>query len=176
MEFKKVVVLVLISAQQILYAVPADKISEEHSRIETTFLAVDCEKRAVGEIPFYVDTYRDVLAINAGNPAYRDAYAQAALTWTGATGTYDLRLETLGEVDGNSDYRVWVGNQMVGVALNIPTEIDYAPEYFIFRDVVLSKGCTITVEAAARSNDKIPEGNGYAYARGRWKSLTVLKN
>jgi hypothetical protein len=153
----------------------AHALDEQPNSFETTFLAVECEKREVGEIPFYVDEYRNALGINAGNPAYRDAYAQAAFLWTRATGLYDLRLETLGEVDGNSDYRVWVDNQLVGVALNVPTEVDYAPQYFWFRSIELSSGCSIVVEAAARSNDKIPEGDGFAYARGRWKSLTVIQ-
>jgi len=38
----------------------------------------------------------------------------ARLTWDGATGGYDLRVQYFDQNNGGSRFRVWVGNQLVG--------------------------------------------------------------
>jgi hypothetical protein len=42
-----------------------------------------------------------------------------------------------------------------------------------FEHIVVPEGATIAVESLANSNGKIPEGDGTAFARGRWTTLEL---
>ena len=141
----------------------------------TTMNAVHDFKTVVsGEfVPSYKDNGRKALAINAAK--HKDKFAAAEGTFRGDSGTYDLVLVTLTETDGESQYRVSVGGKQVGEVRNPKTEKDYKVARHRFNGVHLKTRDTIRVEFNSASNGKIPEGSAFAFSRGRWRALKILK-
>lgn len=140
------------------------------------FEAAGFSETESGEVPYYFHKAKDAWAINAANEDYRGKFARASLTFTGESGTYDLTLHTLRETDGECSYRVFVGDRFIGVVINGETEVDYAPQAHVFRDVEVDAGDKISIESNAVTNGKIPEGDGTAFARGRWTALEVARS
>lgn len=126
-----------------------------------------------GEVPYYTEDARGTLAINAAVEEYRDKFARATATYNGDGGVYDLTLNTLGELDGDCEYRVLVNGVVVGTVTNDPVTTDYTEQFHTFPDITVPAGATLSIESNALSNGLIPEGDAYAFARGRWRSLTL---
>lgn len=122
-------------------------------------------------VSFYVHKYKKALAINAGKHKGKFAIAQA--TKTIAKGTYQVTITTLGEIDGESTYRLFVNDQQVAEQQNQPTEKDYQPQTLNFGTIKIPKKATIKIAFNSHTNGKIPEGNGTAFSRGRWTQLTL---
>jgi hypothetical protein len=123
-------------------------------------------------VPFYKDGGRRALAINAAQ--HKDKFSAARIVFAGETGTYDITLATLTETDGESTYRLRIGGKEIGTYTNPATEDDYQPAGHTWRNVAVKKGDAIQVEFNSASNRKIPEGSGFAYARGRWTRLSFV--
>lgn len=129
-----------------------------------------------GEIPYYLHKAENALAINAVNKAYRNKFAHANyVVQSKETGTHNLTLVTLAEIDGESTYIVSLNNKKIGQFTNPETSNDYQEVYFSMQGVELSKGDIIRVSSKAVTNGKIPENGGTAYARGRWRALVLNK-
>lgn len=126
-----------------------------------------------GEVPYYREDLRGTLAINAANEEYRDKFARATGTYSGAGGIYDLTLNTVGEEDGDCEYRILVNGVVVGTIVNDSTTADFEEQQHTVSDVTVPAGATLSVESNALSNGLIPENGGFAFARGRWRSLTL---
>ncbi len=128
-----------------------------------------------GEVPYYKDLAggRDVLAINAAKEDYREKFARADHDFRGPDGLYDITISALGEIDGDGVYRLLVNGIVQGVAVNTPVTTDYTIIEHMFSGISLLTGSIVSVESSAVSNDQIPEGDGYAFARGRWRTLTI---
>ena len=126
-------------------------------------------------VPYYIDNAgdRNVLAIDAAVVAYRDEFARAVTTFNGPAGNYRIVLATLGEIDGEGEYRLLVNGSVEGTAVNSPVAQDWGEQLFIFRNIPLQPGYQIAVESKAVSNGLIPENDEFAYARGRWRSLQL---
>lgn len=141
----------------------------------STLLAVeDFEAvKAEGFVPPYKDGARNALAINAGR--YRDRFAAAETTYEGEAGDFDLVLTTLTETDGESTYRLIVAGEGLGEVRNPESQQDYKPIQHRFRGVRLQPGDTVRVEFNSASNGKIPEGDAFAFARGRWRSVSIFR-
>ncbi len=122
-----------------------------------------------GFSPAYTDKNQDALAINAKE--YKDKFAAAEATFDGNAATYNITINTLSELDGESTYRLVIDGKNVGTFKNPTTTIDYAPASKVFKNIVMKKGATIRVEFSSHTNGKIPEGDGTAFSRGRWTSL-----
>ena len=135
----------------------------------------DFDDLNAGDIPFYRDTNepRNALAINAGNEDYRNRYAMATTDFDGIADYYDITLSTLGELDGDCVYQVVVDGVVVGTVVNDPVTVDYTVQQHQFNDIYVPAGAVLGVRAVAVSNDQIPEGDGFAFARGRWRTLTL---
>ena len=142
---------------------------------ETTVLRalVDFDDLAAGEVPYYRESGRGSVAIDAAVTAHRDRFARAVATFAGAPGVHDLTLETLAETDGETVYRVFVDDVLVGSVTNAPVDVDFTAQRHVFDGIELATGSRIAIESKAVSNGLIPEGEGYAFARGRWRSLTI---
>lgn len=136
----------------------------------TDFDAIDA-----GDVPFYRDTNggRNVLAINAAIEDYRNRYAMATTDFTGTGGFYDITLTTFGELDGDCVYQVLVNGVVVGAAVNSIALEDYEVQNHVIEDIYIPAGATLGVTAVAVSNGLIPENDAYAFARGRWQTLTL---
>ena len=150
-------------------------VSASPLRAETTVLdaLVDFDDLAAGEVPYYREGGRGSVAIDAAVTAYRDRFARAVATFAGAPGVHDLTLETLAETDGETVYRLFVDDALVGAVTNAPVEVDFTVQRHVFDGIELATGSRIAIESKAVSNERIPEGEGYAFARGRWRSLTI---
>jgi len=122
-----------------------------------------------GFVPFYKDSDREALAINAAQ--HKEKFSAARTTFAGESGVYDVTITTLTETDGESTYRLKIAGEMVGTYTNPATESDYQPAGHTWRNVAIKKGDEIRVEFNTVSNRKIPDGSGFAYARGRWTKV-----
>lgn len=122
-----------------------------------------------GFAPAYEDGARGAIAVNSVQ--HGDAWAAARTTFTGVTGTYDITLTTLTEIDGESNYRMLVNGNLVGTFQNPVSATDYAPATKKWTSIMVNNGDQIQVEFQAHTNGTIPEGDGTAYARGRWTDL-----
>ncbi|MEE9321933.1 MAG: hypothetical protein V3U76_15920 [Granulosicoccus sp.] len=129
----------------------------------------------VGEVPYYRDTGTglNVLAINAANSTYREKFARAERVFEGPAGNYNITLLTLGELDGEGVYRLRVNGELVDEVTNAAVDIDYTEQQHEFANVLLPADAVLAVESLANSNDLIPEGDGFAFARGRWRRLSL---
>ena len=95
---------------------------------------------------------------------------------TGKDGTYDLVLTTLTETDGESTYRaVRRSARKSARSKTRPAEQDYEAVSHRFEGVAIRPSDTIRVEFNSASNGKIPEGDAFAFSRGRWRSVAILK-
>lgn len=126
-----------------------------------------------GEVPYYRHNGVNALAINAAIEEYRDKFARATLDFEENTGVYDVTITSLGEIDGDGEFRFLVNGEVVGSAVNDPVTEDFGEQHHTFENISIPQGALIGVESIAVSNGKIPEGNAYAYARGRWTTLTI---
>ncbi len=135
----------------------------------TAFPVIDA-----GEVPYYSEAPgRSSLAINAAKVEYRDKFARASMVFEGPSGLFDITLTTLAELDGEAPYRVLINDVLIGSATNPEVTVDYTPVRHTFEDIVVPEGATIAVESLANTNGKIPEGEGTAFARGRWTTLEL---
>lgn len=128
-----------------------------------------------GEVPYHKEQNRGTLAINAANEEFRNKFARATGSYSGSGGTYDLILNTVGEEDGECEYRILVNGVVVGTIVNDSTTQNFADQQHTIFDVEIPAGASLAVESNAVSNGLIPENGEYAFARGRWSSL-VLQN
>ncbi len=124
-----------------------------------------------GFVPAYKDTPRNAMAVDAVK--YKDMFAASTMVYEGEEGLYDLTLMTLKELDGESSYRISINEQIVGQFKNKTTEKDYEPDFFTARKVTLQKGDVIRIESNTHSNFKVPEGEIFAFSRGRWRQLGI---
>lgn len=130
-----------------------------------------------GEAPYYSEEPdRPALAINAANEAYRDVFARAEVVYDGGEGVHDFTLVGLAELDGEAEYRIFVNDVLVGEATNPEVTVDYTVVRHTFENINVPNGATLAVESLANTNGKIPEGDGTAFARGRWTALELLES
>jgi len=76
-------------------------------------------------------------------------------------------------LDGAADYRLLVNGELVGEATNPAVQTDYTVIRHTFEDIFIPVGAVIAVESLANTNGLIPEGDGTAFARGRWTGLEL---
>jgi len=127
-----------------------------------------------GVVPYYSEAPgRPSLAINAAIESYRDVFARATVVYDGTEGVHDFTLVALAELDGEADYQLLVNGVVVGTATNPEVEFDYTVVRHSFPNINVPAGAVIAVESLANTNGKIPEGDGTAFARGRWTTLEM---
>lgn len=126
-----------------------------------------------GDVPYYVHNRESALAINAGIEAFRDRFARATTTYSGTGGVYDVTVSALGEIDGECEFRFLVNGVVVATAVNTRVSEDYGVQNHIFEDISIPANAEIAVESNAVSNGLVPEDDIYAFARGRWTTLTL---
>ena len=125
-----------------------------------------------GFVPSYYHKAKNALAVNPVQ--FPGGMAAAYYIYDGENQEVELRLHTLTETDGECTYAIYQNNSLLGEFTNPATITDYLPQNFKINSVKLAKGDSITVAFKNHSNGKIPEGNGFAYARARWTGLSFL--
>jgi hypothetical protein len=129
-----------------------------------------------GLAPYYSEApARQSLAINAADESYRDIFARAEVVYDGNEGIHDVTIVALAELDGEADYRLLINGAVVGTASNPEVSIDYTVTRHTFEDINIPVGAVLGVESLANTNGLIPEGDGTAFARGRWTALELLE-
>lgn len=132
-----------------------------------------------GDVPYYKDKKNSALAIRANIAEYRKRFAKATRTFNGTSGTYDVKITTLTEEDGESTYRLLINETIVGVFKNdhigTGSALDMQPTTYVWRSLRINNGDTISIESNAATNGEIPEGDGTAWARGRWRSIELTE-
>lgn len=125
------------------------------------------------KVVYYIDKRNKVLGINAANKKYRNEYAAARLKFKGASGVYQLQLNTITENDGESDYVIKVNGSVVGKVKNEETEKSFERLNTEIGLIYLEENDVIEVSSRAVTNGKIPEKDETAWSRGRWESLVL---
>ncbi|PQJ72626.1 hypothetical protein [Polaribacter butkevichii] len=159
----------------------SESINDDEITEKYTYLAIkDFANINAGEVHYYKDKVRKALAIKASVVVDRDKFAKAETIFTGKDGAYNITLNTLAEFDGECTYHVFVNKYLVGTYQNsaVNKDNDYKKEQVIFKNIKINQGDAIAVSSNTHTNGLIPEGNGTAWARGRWESLliTTFKN
>ncbi len=129
-----------------------------------------------GDAPYYVDKWRKALAINAGNKNIRNKFAKATMTFSGNSGVYDVKINAMRELDGECTYKLYINDELIGSQQNEETTIDYAIDKHVFKSVKIPAGAKISIESNTHSNGRIPEGDSFAWARGRWSDLILISS
>jgi len=123
-----------------------------------------------GFVPYYKEKGR--LAIDAS--LYKDKWASAKMEYTKKSGTYNVMLGTLAEIDGEGSYKLIINGKQIGKTFTQPpSEKNNQWAANIWKNVSISKGDTLQVCSNTNSNGKIPEGDGFAWSRGRWEKLEL---
>jgi hypothetical protein len=104
----------------------------------------------------------------------QDRFAAADVSFTGPAGVYDLRLLAVAEEDGESVYQVMVGDRSLPPRVNPVTKEKRQPVWHGWSGVRLEPGIRIRVLFAGRSNGRYPEGDAFAWSRGRWGLLETV--
>lgn len=124
-----------------------------------------------GYFPAYIHYQLNAIGIDAS--IYKGWYAAAIHVFKGLSGEYNLTLNTLTETDGESEYIIFVNDVLIGSFTNPETDEDFKPAYHIFENVKLEQGDVIKVEFNSTANGKVPEGDGFAFSRGRWTNIEL---
>ncbi len=126
-----------------------------------------------GYVPFYKDTDRDVLAVNSSD--YPDGVSLVEKEFSGDVGEYDVTIKTMTENDGESSYTLLVNGIKIGTFQNPEDTDSFNEKTFTWEVISLKKGDVIGLSFNSHTNKKIHEGETFAYARGRWKSITIAR-
>lgn len=144
-----------------------------------TFSAVDdftAPKDTERYVPFYRETRNrppeeQGLAINTVHHA--GAWSAAEVVFRGPTGRYRVELEAVAEEDGQSTYLLYVNDRHFGSRHNPLVPVKRLPFIHAWEAVPLQAGDRIRIVFRGASAGNIPEDDGFAWARGRWRSLTL---
>ncbi|MFI3288580.1 MAG: fimbrillin family protein [Rikenellaceae bacterium] len=106
-------------------------------------------------------------------------WGAAETTYEGVDGDVNIFINTVLETDGESSYKVYVDNVMVGEVTN-PRIYDTDTEEYTIQvnkltddKITIANGATIRVEFNSATNGFVPEDDSTATSRGRWASVVV---
>ena len=84
-------------------------------------------------VPFYKDSLRDALAINAVE--YKNKFSSALAKFTGESGMYNIKFTSLKELDGESSYSIMVNETQIGTFQNPETKVDYELNTYSLKNI-----------------------------------------
>ncbi len=123
-----------------------------------------------------VEATRNAIQINTIQQPVNE-WASAKTVFNGETGIYNLMLTSLQETDGECSYKIFVNGTLAMEYQNpriFGTSIpDYTAITYGVKNIQIPKDAVIQVDFKSHSNELIPEGTGFAFARGRWRSLSI---
>jgi hypothetical protein len=105
----------------------------------------------------------------------QDRFAAAETIFQGDAGLYTVRLHAIAEEDGESVYELVVDGQSFGRRTNPRVAEKRVPVAHVWADVRLVAGTRLRVLFAGRSNGLYPEGDSFAWSRGRWRSVEFVR-
>jgi hypothetical protein len=109
----------------------------------------------------------------------QNEWASAKIIYSGKPGKHNLSLTSLLEIDGESSYQVFVNDKLVlqfeNKRIFNTASPDYTPYTVGVKKVDIPANAVIKVYFKSHCNGLVPEGDGFAWARGRWTSLNIGK-
>jgi hypothetical protein len=105
----------------------------------------------------------------------QDRFAAAETSFGGDDGIYLIRLHATAEEDGESVYELVVDGKNLGQRTNSRVSEKRVPVTHTWEKVRLTSGMQVRVLFAGRSNGLHPEGPAYAWSRGRWRSVEIVR-
>ncbi|WP_395257185.1 hypothetical protein [Halalkalibaculum sp. DA3122] len=142
----------------------------EVSQTDTLVAVQDFERLEVeGYVPAYRDESRGVIAVNSIE--YPDEFGAVETIWRGESGVYNVTIETMPEEDGESTYRLFINSEFKAEFVNPETDQPFGNASHTWDKIEINSGDTLRIASNTHSNGLIPEGDGFAWARGRWSKL-----
>lgn len=117
----------------------------------------------------YKDVGRNAVAVDAS--IYKNKFGATRKIFDGVTGFYKISLTSLTEIDGESSYRLRINNELIGEFQNPASSTDYTENVHTWENILVETEDVIQIESNTHSNNTIPEGDAFAFARGRWRSI-----
>jgi hypothetical protein len=140
-------------------------VGDFHAVTESAFAPSYAEKRGS-------DTSTHGLAVNPKIAA--DRFAAAEASFRGGAGLYTIRRHAVAEEDGESVYELLVDGKNLGRRINPRVAEKRVAASHVWENVRLTPGVQLRVLFAGRSNGLHPEGDVFAWSRGRWRSLEIV--
>lgn len=112
------------------------------------------------------------LAINTVR--YGAQHSAAEVRFGGMPGIYDLVLWAVAEEDGESRYQIVLNDRPLELRINPESSQKRLPVPHRWKSISLAVGDRIRVIFQGHSNGRIPEGEGFAWSRGRWRALEIV--
>lgn len=151
-----------------------------HAAEVRRLLAVRDFQPVAGEFPPWQRETRDADASVHGlavNPKIaQDRFAAAETIFQGEAGLYSVRLHAVAEEDGESVYELIVDGRNLGRRTNPRVAEKRVPTTHAWTEVRLAPGMRLRVLFAGRSNGRYPEGEAFAWSRGRWRSIEIVRS
>ena len=122
---------------------------------------------------YYKERKRGTLAIRANKKNQRNKLALAKTKFQGETGYYHAVLHTLAENDGESTYKIYTNKSELKTVKNPAVADGFKDTKLSLGVVFFKKNGILKIGSKAATNGKIPEHEGTAWSRGRWRSLTL---
>lgn len=106
-------------------------------------------------------------------------WATSKITFDGETGVYPIKFTSILETDGECSYKVFVDGKLI-IEFQNPRILgtdkkEYSPYTVGVKKIAIAKGAIIQVDFTSHSNGLVPEKDSFAWARGRWKSISIGK-
>lgn len=132
--------------------------------VDSSFAPFYCEQSSLqtSEHGMAIDTVR-----YGGQPA------AAEMAFKGEPGRFVLQLTAVAEEDGESTYQLIVNGRAFEPRQNPPVLEKRVPVIHRWGPIALKPGDRIRIVFAGATNGKIPERGGTAWARGRWRALSI---
>ena len=127
----------------------------------------------------YVDAQVDWNNDQVLSVADRLQWAAAETSFVGEDGAYDIELSTLLEADGESTFKLFIGDKLVGEVTNPRIYGSDLREYTVksykltSEKIEVKKGDVLRVEFCSATNGLVPEGDTTATSRGRWLNVVL---
>jgi hypothetical protein len=125
-----------------------------------------------------VEANRKAFQINTIKEPHNE-WATAKTKFDGETGTYNVLFSSMLETDGECFYKVLVDGKVVLDFQNKRILGTDKKDYSIYtagaKGIKIAKGAVVQVDFKSNSNGLVPEKDSFAWARGRWQSISIGK-
>ncbi len=132
----------------------------------------------------FVTAKADYLKDADGNQTYMSIvdwckWGAAEVEYKGEDADVNVFINTILEEDGESTYKVFVDDTLIGEVTNDYIYGTTTPNYTIKESkltaakIAITNGAKIRVEFCSATNGKVPEGTTTATSRGRWASVVI---
>mgnify|MGYP000442254815 CR=1 FL=1 len=132
------------------------------------------EYQGLGEGSYYRDNKQSVLAIAASNVPLKHEFVSAKYQITKKKAKeFSVKLVTLTEINGESEYRVLINDKLIGEFKNPKTKVNHKEIIFDLGLIKFEQGDVITVQSNSATNGNVSEGGKRIFSSGKWRGLVL---